>query len=287
MAAIAFDPSYLNNSDPAQRPGYTPSYMQPPAQQPPPINQSLTSRNAFGMTESVGDKTFADTPAGKGIGAGISQGTAALTGMAKEQGAASAAQYVNDYGTWQGQEPYYFNPNSDVAPDLEGYMKKYPSKLDALQNSDMFSRDYKKNWTDPIAAATSGSKQGSYIYSQAAKGVTEGFTSGGGWVGGVVGGVVGLVKGIFAWDDAETQDSKSRAAALTDYNNKMKEWTRNRRKMMDDQNAQAAMATQGIAQQQEQNAIQGQKSKRSIMMGLIQGSANQQPQYRPAYMMAR
>lgn len=173
---------------------------------------------------------------------------------ARQQGA------VNDYNVdvtnWKEEGKYWFDPTSELRPDLNRYMEKMPSAVDALKNSSTFmGNEFNtkrpgpgvaegmlnpiSDWTINPASFRSNNKAVQYALnpiSIADRRMGEGFSA---HVGSkaaegalktgvgpqmIVGALVGVIEGIFGWKSAKAKDAKAKAAALEKYERELKEW---------------------------------------------------------------
>ena len=204
-----------------------------------------------------------------GIGGEVSQ-------MGKDMSAASANEYQSDMSKWQGEEKYWFDPNSDVKPDLQKYMSRMPSQEAALNKGSMSNNTAGQILLNPLGKV--GGVVG-YLSDQGAQGAIAGAAKGS-WVGAVVGAAIGVIKGIFSWSSASAADSKAKANALSDYTEAMKRWQINEKKRADAASIATSQMMEKKTEDKNDKQSQVNETKRSIMIKLInQMAAYKRPEY--------
>jgi hypothetical protein len=235
----------------------------------------------IGSQQQTGTQPNMQAPAGdlsilvKNIAGGIGQ-------MGQDQASSTANVYQSEMSKWQNEEKYWFNPESDVKPDLEKYMSRMPSQTESLEQG---------SWMDQASKGTAGQvllnplgKAGGevgYLGAQGGEGAIKGFANGG-WIGAIGGAVTSVIKGIFSWSSAKQADVKAKSMALSDYQDALKRWQQNQNK----QAAASALRTSENYQEQDAKTdaekAKGNQSKRSVMIGLINDMMNYK---RPSYQM--
>ena len=117
-------------------------------------------------------------------------------------------EYSQDMADWQSR--YWFDPSSDLKPDIEKYMSRMPSKTEALSKGTL------------SGGQLSGSSA-EYILNKGGEGAL--FGSSMGWIGTIAGAAVGVIEGIFSWNGAVEVDKKNKAKALAQYEDDLRKWT--------------------------------------------------------------
>lgn len=228
--------------------------------------------------------------------------------------------YQNDMTFWESQGKYWFNPNSEIKPDLDKYLANMPSAVDALRNSGMNA--LQKGKTDSFGegaynmllnpAATKGTNPGlmvlnpatplfnafdrkagqgfsGYVGSQAAKGAMSGMAGGG--IGAGVGAVVGVVKGIFTWFSAKGEDAANKKKAKEEYEIALREWTlkKNQRQIAEQeadfqnrQNAEAQISANEEAKKEKAEAkkLQRISEGRAMLKSVLMNAGKSSQAYR-------
>lgn len=205
--------------------------------------------------------------------------------------------YQNDLAYWQSQGKFWFDPNSEIKPDLDKYLDNMPSAVNALRDSS-FNKVFHGRTDTPTDAATTflapminpaavhnknqtistlmnplnlldrkaGSGFAGYVSSQAIKGAAGGI--GNGAVGAGVGAVVGVVKGIFTWFSAKGEDANNLKQAQQKYELDLQDWTvkRNKRliaeKEADFKNRQIAEAEYAVVEEGKKDKEEAKKLQR-------------------------
>lgn len=189
----------------------------------------------------------------------------AMNQFSQAQANMSRNQYNQDYQTWQENGKYWFDPNSDLKPDIDSYMDQMPSSTEALNNQVLT----KKVWGGEAA----------YIFQKGGEGAATGAMAGGG-LGAIAGGLIGVVNGIFSWSAAENEDKQKRKQALAVYEQQLKEWTARRAQRMYNQDVAAeqqkiADANARKAEKKSENAQTAQNiaARRQEILNLILSAA--------------
>ena len=153
--------------------------------------------------------------------------------------AANTAQtkYNQQIQEWKRNGQFWMDPNADVAPDLDNYIKAMPSSLDALVEGQFLNDIHGDNawigaFLDPTtaivtaASGASGDEQNfaSYVSAEGLEGAASGYASTGAWGGAVVGAVIGVVTGLVNWFGAADEDKANIAKARAEYERLMKAW---------------------------------------------------------------
>lgn len=128
----------------------------------------------------------------------------------------SRTEYQNDLAYWEGQGKYWFNPYSDVEPDLESYMDMMPSSTESLEKG-------------TLTGGALGGGEAEYVFNKAGQRAVQGSALGP-W-GAAAGGAIGIVEGLFSWGAAEEEEKKHAKRAQSQFERALKEWTirKNRR----------------------------------------------------------
>ena len=125
------------------------------------------------------------------------------------------ASYNDKAQTAAQMNKYWFDPNNDVEPNLDQYLKQQPSATEALQKTEWIKNNTAQNVVgdlfDPGTGAlrtitgntgdTEKGKQWGYAQNQGLQGAISGYSSGG-WVGAIAGTVIGVIKGYFNYGSA-------------------------------------------------------------------------------------
>lgn len=209
----------------------------------------------------------------------------------------AVTDYQNDLTNWVSQGKYWFDPNSELKPDLDKYLDNMPSAVDALRNSAFNKAFHGRTDTAPDAATTflapminpaavhnknqavstlmnplnladraAGKGFAGYVSSQAIKGAAGGLT--GGPKGIAAGAIVGVVKGIFTWFAAKAEDAANAKKAQEAYELSLREWTlkRNQRliaeKEADFKNRQIAEAEYTVIEDNKKEKAEAKKLQR-------------------------
>lgn len=184
---------------------------------------------------------------------------------------------------WKEDGKYWFDPNSDLKPDLDTYLSQMPSATDALvQGSPIAKLGLNKNAAGNTASSVLINPSGFKVKNQAVSNILnptnladrkmgEGFAN---YVGSkaaqgamssglgpqmIVGGIVGMFEGIFGWTEAKDEDTRNKKAATEEYKKALRDWTVNRNKRL-------------IAEKQEKYAEQQAALDRSETLQKTKGA---------------
>lgn len=172
----------------------------------------------------------------------ISESSRAAANMA-------SIEHANDMEQWKQSGAYWFDPNSDLKPDLDAYLAKQPSKFESIKKGTLTGQSWttgkggKRNIGGTIGTGILNPFGGSvelmggekysgfaeYSGNKAGERALQGLGAGG-WIGAIAGAVVGCIEGTFAWNSAKAEDQKNKAAARDEYMMKLKEWQYNKNK---------------------------------------------------------
>lgn len=212
------------------------------------------------------------------VGTGMQVGGQIISDLSQARAALSTEDYYNELNKWKQMGNYWFDPNSEVEPDIESYLRQMPSKTDALLKGTFTRGAITRNQTgfgiaglatglDPafgLAALVSKDKPGmfEYAYHKGGRGALIG-TALGGWAGAIVGGVAGLVEGIFTWGSAQKEDEEARKKERAAYERALAEWQAKRKKMIFNKNLnyQQARLNYIRSQRAEEEAEEKQKKQ--------------------------
>ena len=170
-------------------------------------------------------------------------GTQIVDNIVAQKANVAANEYSSNMAKWREEGKYWFDPNSDLQPDIDEYLSNMPSVTDSLLESHLGSgADAKGGSRGAIAGIASGNifspifsaagnenaaKAASHIFHKGGERALQG-TAMGGWVGAIVGGAVGIVEGIFGWQSAKEEDEKNKKEALRAYERDLAKWTEQR-----------------------------------------------------------
>lgn len=200
---------------------------------------------------------------------------------------ASMNDYQNDVQFWTSQGKFWFDPNSEIKPDLDKYLDNMPSAVDSLRghgvaalhkgDTNTAGEVLQNVFINPAAAKTKN-KAISYIINPLSafdKIGGDGFAgyvgakaAEGGMAGGAPGAVIGIVKGIFTWFSAKGEDAKNAEKARQEVEIAERDWTvkRNKRqvaeKEADFKNRQAAEATHAATEENKKDQAEAKKLQR-------------------------
>lgn len=206
----------------------------------------------------------------------ISESSRAAANMA-------SIEHANDMEQWKQSGAYWFDPNSDLKPDLDAYLAKQPSKFDSIKKGTLTGGKWTGGGYDDNPGGTlavsflnpaggtfealGGKKYAGfaeYSGNKSGERALQGLGAGG-WIGAIAGAVVGTIEGVFSWNSAKAEDQKNKAAARDEYMLKLKEWQYNKNKtreatiMAQRQQAaayEAARATKRVASKKSAQADQ-------------------------------
>ena len=139
-------------------------------------------------------------------------------------------EYSQDMADWQSR--YWFDPSSDLKPDIEKYMSRMPSKTEALSKGTLSGGQLSDSsggqaglaiGTLGISELMGDKKQAEYIWNKGGEGALSGSSVG--WIGTIAGAAVGVIEGIFSWNGAVEVDKKNKAKALAQYEDDLRKWT--------------------------------------------------------------
>ncbi len=187
---------------------------------------------------------------------------------------AAVNDYQNDLQYWTAQGKYWFDPNSEVKPDIDSYLDLMPKATEALK----------------------GGPAG-YIGTQVAKGAMSGAAGGlagggvGAGIGAGVGAAVGLVKGIFTWFSAKKEDRENQERVQKEFERFEKEWTirYNKRRLAKDQahfeKRNQAMEQDSVKKQNEKERAEAKKASsirenRALMKNALMSAGKAGQAYR-------
>ena len=175
---------------------------------------------------------YAKTPTTSGATTvGLKYAAQAVLGYLNNREAAAVMNNRENQQTWSANADKYLNPNSDIKPDLDAYLRSMPLSTDALQKSTLTGGNMSKSagGKGALGVLTGGlsalmpSGEAEYAFNKGGEGAAAGSVAGG-WIGAIVGGVVGVAEGIIGWGDASAKDDQQRQQARDEYLQAMKVW---------------------------------------------------------------
>jgi len=253
-AADPQKPIGLNNGSVQQSPNL--SQFQGGVNSPEPE----TGYNGYSLDTSAADTArtniaAGETPSSSQSGSSLSNAAIGALGSGVssylgEQEANRSAGVNADYNqgmeNYESIKPYWFNPDTDITPTFDEYMKDLPSLEETLNKSAHWGKKYQTSngtldwgtFADPgggtlnLGLQATGMKKdkAGYISGGAWEGSTKGFTNSG-WVGAIVGGITGAIKAWGNYDSAEKQDKQARSAARREYELRLKEYLAKKEKI--------------------------------------------------------
>ena len=151
-------------------------------------------------------------PAPTSPNAGLAKGIGAGAGFVSDAVQSVQNARMQDYSNQmqQTQQGMTFDKNADYAPTFDEFAGDMPSAEQAVGGAGGAIG----------GGALKGAASGAAVGTSIAPGP-------GTAIGAGVGAIVGAIEGIFGWDSAKDTDAKNKAAALKEYERKLKEWTYN------------------------------------------------------------
>jgi len=219
--------------------------------------------------EAVSDGGF-DIMGASQIGAGV------VSDLVQNNANQVANKYQQQLAQWKAEDKYWFDPNADLAPNLEGYLGEMPSSMDALMDARMldFESEGLQNTAQYMAdpgtmsvkflADLTGNKEAGEAIGYAAESGNEGAVAGfasGGWVGAIVGGLIGIAEGFFGYSAAKDEDKEKEKVAKRKHEKALKEWTSRKNKRIYQANRVASERRQLKSQASREKATNKKKQK--------------------------
>lgn len=242
---------------------------------------------------------------GMNIGGALGTASSLVNSIGQSQANDAMARYSRQEGVAQQMDKYWFNPNNDIEPKLNEYLKQHPSETDALYNSRIlggkstmgsavageFGLDPGTNALAMTAKAFGNedlAKRLEYSSSEGIKGMVSGASTGatigselvpgvgtivGGIIGAAAGGMIQGFRAFFRWGSASDDDKKR----LDDFNRQYKILQQQRQKRITAQSDelskyQTAKAGEdrGVALQNKLKAAQTKKDQMQTLFTMLQ-----------------
>lgn len=180
--------------------------------------------------------------------------------------------YQNDMNYWLSQGKFWFDPKSELTPDIDTYVAQMPSAVQAVGGARSFASNIAGGMATGAAAGLGAGPVGAAV-------------------GAGIGGLTGLVKSLFTYNSAKNEDAKNRSRAMQAYERDLKEWTINKNKRIiaqmeaDAQNRNAAQsaltakneAMEAAADVKKENSA---RERRAVIKNAIMTAGNAGREYR-------
>lgn len=255
-----------------------------------------------------------DTGMSSTLRAGLSVGTFALKAIEQNLVDDSLNKYNAELKARVEEGKYWFDPATDVQPDLEAYLDSLPSMTDVYKDStftqgvmtddgDFDAGDFTKI-LDPVGQVIERGLTGGdpdseyngmaeYVFQKAGERGLEGYTSIGSPFG-LLFGLVGVVEGILSWNSAVEQDREIKNEARKAYEKSLYEWSKQRQALINSTgtalasiSADAERRRQAGVAAKEAEELKEQVTAKTQMVNLINFLNDQRgkaPAQQPAYM---